>query len=304
MLRALARRVDAWIDRGEGLGPDVDPFGPPLPDQKVAALREAVRNARFEPGPLRSPIALEGTRPTVDLLLRPPATGSTWCVLATPYGAFRSPARLGLYDAHARALRGRGLGVAALEPPFHGARAMQGRRSGWGFVSADLGRTMSATFAYAAEVAALARLLRDRHGAGRIVGLGLSLGGCALGLAAAHAAGFDRLAFLAAVDSPASFYATGANREARRRTLRAAGFGQVAVEEAFRPVAPSTYAAPAPALFAIPAQDQVVPARTQEAWRVAWSGELLELPRHGHGVALASRAVARRLAAWLAAAPA
>lgn len=301
MLRAFARRIDAWIDRGEGLGPDVDPFGPPLPAEEMAQLLAAVRDARFaqsEP-PFRAPVSVEGTADDVAALLRAPREGSAWAILATPYGAFRTPAQLGLYEAHARALGTRGWGVAAIEPPFHGARSVRDQRSGWGFVRADIGHTMRAALAYTAEVAALGRHLREQRGATRVVGVGLSLGGCALGLAAAHAGGFDRLAFLAAVDSPSSFYATGANREARRRTLLAAGYDQARIEEAFRAVAPSTYSAPAPSLFAIPQQDQVVPARTQESWRRAWDGELLELAWQGHGVALASRHAAHKIAEWL-----
>lgn len=305
MLRTFSRGIDAWIDRGEGLGPAMDPFGPPLPEAETRRLLGVVREAGFAEAapPFRAPIPVEGTPDRVDALLRPPPgggdAGEAWCIIATPYGAFRSPAKLGLYEAHARALAARGFGVAAVEPPFHGARSIHDQRSGWGFVRADLGHTMRAALAYAAEVAALQRHLRERLGARRVVGLALSLGGCALGLAAAHAGGFDRLAFLAAVDSPASFYATGSNREARRRTLLSAGYDQARVEAAFAPVAPSAYACPAPSVFAIPAQDQVVPARTQEAWRRAWGGELIDLPWQGHGVGLASRRAAHACAAWL-----
>ena len=302
MLRRLSRGIDAWIDRGEGLGPEVDPFGPPLAAEETARLRAVVRDARFAEArpPFRAPIPIHGTPDDVGALLRPPLEGAAWCVLATPYGAYRSPAQLGLYEAHARALAAHGFGVASVEPPFHGARSVRDQRSGWGFVRADLGHTMRAALAYAAEVAALARHLREQRSARRVVGMALSLGGCALGLAAAHGAGFDALAFLAAVDSPSAFYETGANREARRRTLRAAGYDARRVEEAFLPVAPSTYPAPCPSLFAIPQEDQVVPARTQEAWRRAWGGELLDLGWQGHGVSLASRRAAHAMSEWLA----
>lgn len=301
MLRAIARRIDAWIDRGEGVGPDVDPFGPPLGAAETAQLLAAVRDARFAQAgpPFRAPLSVDGTPDDVAALVRPPQEGNAWAVLATPYGAFRTPAQLGLYEAHARAIAAHGWGLAVIEPPFHGARSVRDQRSGWGFVRADLGHTMRTTLAYAAEVAAMGRHLREQRSATRVVGVGLSLGGCALGLAAAHAGGFERLAFLAAVDSPASFYATGANRESRRNTLLAAGYDQARVEEAFRPIAPSSYAPPAPALFAIPQQDQVVPARSQDAWRAAWNGELLDLAWQGHGVALASRFAAHKIAEWL-----
>lgn len=177
---------------------------------------------------------------------------------------------------------------------------MRERPSGWGFVRADLGHTARAVAAAAAEAMALARWLREVHGATRVVGLGMSLGGAAIGLAAARGAPFDRLAFLAAVDNCASFYATGENREARRRTLRAAGYGPPEIEAAFRAMAPSTYAAPAArVLFAIPPEDLVVPAPTQRAWCAAWKGESMELGWRGHAVGLVDPWVARRIAGWL-----
>ncbi|HUR69488.1 MAG TPA: hypothetical protein VM370_09595 [Candidatus Thermoplasmatota archaeon] len=302
MRAAFSRQVDRWIDRGAGLDGSLDPFGPPLSVEETARALEVVATARFDAGPpFAAPLEIEGTSGRVGALLRPPRRGRAWCVLATPYGAWTKPARLGLYELQARALAARGLGVAAIEPPFHGARSMRGQTSGWGFVRADVGLTMRSVLAYAAEVAALARHLREARGAERVCGFALSLGGCALGLAATQGAPFDRLAFLAAADGPASFYATGANREARRRTLSRAGYGMARVVEAFRAVQPSASQAPrAPSLFAIPAHDLVVPAATQEAWRAAWGGARLDLAWHGHGIALASAAAARGVARWLA----
>lgn len=298
---AISRALDRWIDRGPGADASVDPFGPPLAPDEVARLLATVRDARFpesEP-PFTSPLALADTPARVDALVRAPRRGRAWAVLALPYGGFHKPGALGVYEVQARALAARGFGVAAVEAPYHGARAPRGERSGWGFVRADLGHTQRACAAYASEVGALARFLRERRGAERIVGFGLSLGGNALGLAAALGAPVDRLAFLAAVDNPVSFYATGANRERRRATLAANGVGMPEVDAAFRAFSPSTHARPAPALFAIPRHDQVVPARTQEAWRAAWAGELHDLRWEGHGIALGSPLAAHAVARWL-----
>jgi hypothetical protein len=292
--------VDRLVSRGEGLDATGDPFGPPLAAEESARLLEAIRTARFD-GAMRAPLPVPHGGEAMDLLLRPPREGDSWAVLAPPYGAFSRSRRLGVYGAHGVALARRGFGIAAFGLPFHGARAMTGRPSGWGFVRADLGHTARAVAASAAEAMALARWLRDERGATRVVGLGMSLGGAAVGLAAASGAPFDRLAFLAAVDSCASFYETGANREARRRTLRAAGYGPREVEAAFQPMAPSRFPAPAaPALWAIPPEDLVVPASTQRAWCEAWRGEALELGWRGHAIALGDPIVADKLAAWLA----
>lgn len=299
-MRPIGRALDRLVSRGEGLDANGDPFGPPLPDEEIARLLEVVRRARFDAG-LRAPVALPDAGEEIDVVLRPPRRGRSWAVVAPPYGAFSRPGRLGVYAAHAIALARAGFGLVAFSLPYHGARAMPTRPSGWGFVRADLGHTARAVAASAAEAAALARWLRETRDAQRVVGLGMSLGGAAVGLAAAMGAPFDRLAFLAAVDSCASFYETGQNREARRRTLRAAGFGPREVEAAFRAVAPSTYPAPAAqALFAIPPEDLVVPASTQRAWCDAWKGEAWELAWHGHAVALGDPFVAERIARWLA----
>lgn len=299
---SVGRAIDGFLSRGEGLGPEGDPFGAPLAASETAAALDVIGRASFVEAapPFRSPLEVPGTTREVGVLLQPAREGRAWCILALPYGGFRSPGALGLYAMHAALLRREGLGVAALELPFHGSRAMPGFPSGWGYVRADLGHTMRALAASAAEAMALARWLRDARGATHVTGLGLSLGASGLGLAAARGAPVDRLAFVAAVDSPASFYATGENREARRRTLRAAGFPQARVEDAFRPLAPSTHPEPpSPALFVVPEPDQVVPARTQEAWRATWRGEGVRLRWEGHGLALASPAVAARVAKWL-----
>lgn len=299
-MRTLARVIDRLIDRGEGLGPLEDPFGPPLPRAEEERLLDAIRCARFD-ADLRAPIPIEGTADRAEVLLRPPRAGSSWVLLAPPYGTFQRPARIGPYGAHLRALSRAGFGIAALALPFHGGRAMEGRTSGWGFVRADLGHTARAVASGAAEAMALARWLREEKGATRLAGFGMSLGGTAIGLSAALGAPFDKLAFLAAVDSCASFYETGANREARRRTLRAAGVGPAEVEAAFRAMAPSSYAAPpAPALFAIPPEDLVVPAATQRAWCDAWHAEPMDLGWRGHGTGLTDPIVAERIAKWLA----
>ena len=305
----IGRAVDAFLSRGEGLDERGDPFGPPLSSDETDRQLRVVREARYEEAgpPFRTPLPLADTDPRVHVVLQPPPAGASgaWALLAPPYGAFARPADLGLYAMHARALRRRGLGVAAIALPYHGERVMPGRPSGWGFVRADLGHTSRALVAAAAETMALARWLREARGATRLVGLGVSLGGAALGLAAALGAPVDRLAFLAAVDNPAAFYATGRNREARRHTLRKAGYDAPRIVEAFRRVSPSSHAPPpAPALWAIPAQDAIVPAPAQDAWRAAWGGEAMRLRWEGHGVALASPVVARRLARWLAPTPA
>lgn len=300
-MRTLGRAFDRLVSRGEGLDHRGDPFGPPLSDAEAKRLLDAVRGARFRDG-LRAPIEAPGSSAQVEVVLRPPPRGgSAWAVLGPPYGAFARPGSFGVYAAHPRALAAQGFGVAALALPYHGARVMPGQPSGWGFVRADLAHTARTVAAGAAEVAALARWLREERGATRVVGLGMSLGGATVGLAAAMGAPFDRLAFLAAVDTCASFYATGQNREARRRTLRAAGFGPMEIEEAFRAVAPSSHPAPAaPALFAIPPEDLVVPASAQRAWCAAWRGEARELGWRGHAVALVDPTVACGIARWLA----
>lgn len=299
-MRSIGRAFDRLVSRGEGLDADGDPFGPPLSQAEAARLLDVVRSARFDAEP-RAAVALPDAGEAIDVVLRPPRRGRAWAVVAPPYGAFSRPGRLGVYAGHAVSLARAGFGLAAFSLPYHGARAMPTRPSGWGFVRADLGHTARAVAASAAEAAALARWLREERDAERVVGLGMSLGGAAVGLAAALGAPFDRLAFLAAVDSCASFYETGQNREARRRTLRAAGYGPREVEVAFRAVAPSTHPAPvAPALFAIPPEDLVVPASTQRAWCRAWRGEPWELGWRGHAVALGDPFVADRIARWLA----
>lgn len=303
VLPQLGRLVDTLLSRGEGLDARGDPFGPPLSDDETARLLDVVRHARFDERapPFTSPIPMVDTWPRVPVVLRPPRRGATWAILAHPYGGFAAAGKLGLYEVHARLLDLAGIGIAAPEAPYHGARAQPERPSGWGFVRADLAHTTRAILASAAEVMALARHLREVRGARRVVGLGISLGGEAVGLAAALGAPFDRLAFLAAVDNPASFYATGENREARRRTLAANGFGMTEVARAYEAVAPSTYPAPsAPGVWAIPEHDLVVPAATQRAWRDAWRGERMDLVFEGHGLALSSPLVAWRLARWLA----
>jgi dienelactone hydrolase len=292
--------VDGFVSRGEGLDASGDPYAPPLSRAESDALLDRVRTARFDPD-MRAPIPLPEGGAEMDLLVRPPRTGHRWAVIAPPYGAFARPGSLGVYGAHAAALARRGFGVAAVGLPYPGRRTPETRPSGWGFVRADLAHTARAVAASAAEVVALARWLREERGATRVVGLGMSLGGAAMGLASAMRAPLDRVAFLAAVDSCASFFETGQNREARRRTLRAAGVGPREVEAAFRSMAPSSYSRPdAPALFAIPPEDLVVPAITQRAWRDAWSGATMDLGWRGHAIALADSLVARRVAAWLA----
>lgn len=305
MLRPLGRAIDGFLSRGAGLDENGDPFGPPLTPEEREACLDRIRSARFAQTspPYLSPLPLPDTSPDVHVVLMPPVTGRSWAVLVPPYGAFAKPTRLGLYGIHARALQRRGYGVAVLHLPYHGARAMPDRPSGWGFVRADLGHTSRALAAGAAETMALARHLREESGAERVIGIGMSLGGAAVGLAASMGAPFDGLGFIAAVDNPASFYGTGQNREARRKTLLAQGYDIPRVAEAFAPFAPSTYAPPLPPerlRFAIPPQDLVVPPSWQEAWRVAWSGSDVKLHWHGHGTALASALVAERVVDALA----
>lgn len=299
----LSRALDRWIDRGEGVDETQDPYGPPLASEASARLLDIIRRARFAGSapPFTSAIPLPDTPDRVGALFRAPRKGNAWAVLALPYGGFFRPGRLGVYEVQARSLAAAGLGLAAVEPPYHGARAVPGKRSGWGFVRADLGHTARACASAAADVAALARHLREARGATRVVGLGISLGGNALGLACAMGAPVERLAFLAAVDNPVSFYATGSNRERRRRTLAKAGLTMTDVARAFEPFAPSTYPPPAPALFAIPRHDLVVPATTQEAWRARWRGEHRDLRWEGHGIALGTPIAARAASRWLAA---
>jgi hypothetical protein len=273
--------------------------------RRLLGIARAARFAEAEP-PFLSPLTPPGGEASVPVLLEPPAQGSAWAVLAPPYGAFARPGQLGLYATHARALRRQGFGVAALPLPYHGARVMPGLPSGWGFVRADLGSTSRSLASAAAEAAALARHLKEVRGASRVVGMGLSLGGAAVGLAAALGAPYDALALLAAVDNPASFYATGRNREARRRTLAAAGFDNGRVAQAFLPFSPSTHPAPLPPErlhFGIPPHDLIVPPSWQESWRRSWTGTLHRLSGQGHGTALASPGVAHRMARALRASP-
>ena len=306
MLPAIARLVDDVISRGEGLDARGDPFGPPLDAATCARTLEAIRAARFD-GPLipaRSPLAPPGGSDEVHVLLQRPREGNRWALFLPPYGAYDARGQPGLYAIHSRTLSRAGFGVAAVSLPYHGRRALAGKPSGYGFVRADLGVTALALASAAAEVVALARHLREHEGAEQVAGLGISLGGAALGLASALGAPVDAAAFLAAVDNCASFYYTGKNRAARRATLAAAGYDQARVAEAFQPFAPSTYAAPVRGerlVFAIPPEDRVVPAEAQERWRDAWHGHGVRLRGHGHATAIASPFVAARLARELAA---
>lgn len=303
MLPALGRAVDRFLSRGEGLDERGDPYGPPLAPEETRRLLRVVQDAPSagEP-PFPTPLAPPAGGHLVGV--RRFGEGARWALVAPHYGSLAHPTRLGVTAGLVRALQRRGFAVAVVEGPYHGTRALPGLPSGWGFVRADLGMTMRAFLSSAADVASLARRLREREGARTLVGVGVSLGGAAVGLAAANGARFDALGLLAAVDNPASFYATGQNREARRRTLAAAGYDPARVEDAFRPIAPSSFPAPLPAprtTFAIPPHDGVVPAPTQEAWRRAWGGTHQRLSGHGHATALASPGVARRLAEALAA---
>lgn len=279
VLSGVARVLDGLVSRGEGLDAQGDPFGPPLADEAVAAALARIRDGRAEPH--------------VHLA---PGPGTRWVVVGHHYGAERT-----VLAVHRRAWRQHGWGVATLWLPYHGPRTLDGRPQGWGFVRADLASTATAVADGAEETVALARRLRA-EGATEVVGLGLSLGGAVIGLAAACGARFDALGFVAAVDGCGSFYRTGANREARRRTLLAEGYDTARVDAAFRPLAPSSFPPPLPPeqiLFAIPPEDLVVPPETQEAWRGTWGGRALPMRGHGHVTALASPRVASRVAAAL-----
>lgn len=302
MLRTIGRAVDWTLSRGPGLDAAADPFGAPLAPQEAEALLAAIRRAPPAPTPFVSPLPPPGGSANVEVRLV--GEGPRWALVAPHYGSLVHPRRLGVTGALVRALRGEGYAVALIALPYHASRAVEGHESGWGFVRADLAATARAVASSAAETMALARRLRETHGAERLVGIGVSLGGVAVGLSAACGAPFDAAGFLAAVDNPASFYATGQNRAARRATLAAHGFGARETAAAFAPVAPSTHAPPLPSarlVFAIPSEDAIVPPATQEAWRGAWRGRALALRGHGHGTAIASPAVAARLVAALAA---
>jgi len=226
--------------------------------------------------------------------------GARWALVAPHYGSLERGRGLGVTGTLVAALRAEGFAVALLELPYHGSRAEAGRPSGWGFVRADLGATQRAFLDAARDAMMLSRALRQ-DGATRVVGVGISLGACGLGLAAALGAPLDAAAFVAGVDNAASFYGTGANRAARRATLLAHGYDLARVEAAFAPTSPSSFARPAArCAFVIPPHDGVVPAAWQERWRLAWEGALLPSGGHGHGTALASRGVARAVARWLA----
>lgn len=302
MLASVARAVDRLVSRGRGLDASGDPFAPPLPAGEVARLLDVVRRAPAAPSTcFPSPLPPPGGDPVVEVRLV--GKGPRWALLAPHYGSLSHPKRLGVTSGLVRALRHAGWSVALVALPYHASRRVPGRPSGWGFVRADLAATQRAVLSSAAEVVAVARRLCDVEGAERLAGVGASLGGAGVGLAAAHGAPFDALAFLAAVDNPAAFYATGANRAARRATLAAAGYGAAETVAAFASVAPSAYAAPSvsPRVFAIPPEDGVVPAAAQVAWCDAWKGTRLDLRGHGHATALASARVARRVVAALSA---
>lgn len=276
MFAPLARALDGFVSRGEGLDASGDPFGPPLSSDEVAAALARVRAGDATPH-----------------LHLAPGRSRKWVVLGHHYGAERT-----VVAVHRRAWLRRGWGVATPWLPYHGPRAPEGRPQGWGFVRADLGATSRTVADSAAETVALAQRLRA-EGASQVVGVGLSLGGAVVGLAAACGAPFDGLGLVAAVDGCGSFYRTGANREARRRTLLAAGYDAPRVDAAFRPFAPSSFPPPLPPqrmVFAIPPEDRVVPAATQETWRAAWGGRALDMRGHGHVSALASPWVAARVA--------
>lgn len=276
VLAPVARTLDRLVSRGEGLDASLDPFGPPLGEAEAAHAVARVRAGAAEP---------QVTLERGDL--------SRWVVLVPHYGAERT-----VLSVHHRAWRRRGFGVATLSLPYHGPRTLAGRPQGWGFVRADLGATARAVADGAAEAVALARRLRA-EGAERVLGVGLSLGGAVVGLAAACGAPFDGLGLVAPVDGCGSFYRTGANREARRRTLLAAGYDAERIDAAFRALAPSSFPTPLPrgrVVFAIPPEDGVVPSWTQEAWRAAWDARALPMTGHGHVSALLSPRVAARVA--------
>lgn len=307
-MSALRAVLDRLAARAYHPAPGVDTFAPPIEAAEAASLLAAVAAARFpEPEPpFTSPLpAPEARNDRVPARVLHEPKGERWVVLAPPYGSLTPTGDPGLYAMHAHRLARRGFGVALLPLPFHGQRGYPGRPSGWGFVRADLASTSRAIARAAADAAALARHLRDARGAGWVGGFGISLGGAAVGLAAALARGsFDALALLAAVDNPASFYYTGWRRAFRRVELAEHGYGENEVRRAFAPFAPSSHPAPFTgdrAIFAVPPLDGTVPARTQEAWRRAWRGERAAAWGHGHVSAIVDPFLAGRLARRLAA---
>lgn len=294
MLRVVSRVGDWLVSRGQGLNEAGDPFAPPLPKSEVQALLEQVRAAPAAPSlPFESPLPPPGGSPTVEV--RTFGTKPPWAIIAPHYGSLEDPGRIGITGGLVHALRRDGYAVALIALPYHSTRRLSDHPSGWGFVRADLGATARCVVSAAAEMMALAKRLQPE------IGIGVSLGGAGLGLAAALGAPFKRLAFVAAVDNPGSFYATGANRELRRKTLLANGFGAAQTLRAFGDIAPSSFSAPTSrCLFAIPDHDGVVPTEAQIAWANAWGGTRLVLSGHGHATTLASPKVASRVVEALA----
>lgn len=303
LLGTLARAVDRFISRDDGLDAWAQDRYHPGPDAgEVARLLDVAREARFpeRAPPFRS--ALPHGHPENEVIrvaLDDAPADARWAILAPPYGALARDGAAGLYALHARALRQAGYAVALYPLPFHGARAVANEASGWGLVRADLRETVRAMAESAADAGALARWLAAR-GAREVAGFGVSLGGHAVALAAALGAPIARLALLAPVDSAVSFYWTGGKRESLRRAIARGGGARADVEAAFAPFAPSSYARPCPTTFAVPPHDLIVPTATQVAWRAKWDGASVPMPALGHATAIASPAVAARLARALA----
>lgn len=291
----LVGRVGDWfVSRGTGANATEDPFAPPLTPIEVDDILDQIRAAPAASSlPFQSPLPPPGGSALVEV--RTFGTKPPWAIVAPHYGSLEDSGRIGITGGFVHALRRGGYSVALIALPYHSSRRVPNQLSGWGFVRADLGATARAIGSAAAEITSLARRLEPE------IGIGLSLGGAGLGLAAALGAPFARLAFVAAVDNPGSFYATGANRENRRKTLLANGFGAAQTIGAFERIAPSSFPAPAArSVFAIPTFDGVVPTQAQVAWANAWGGTQLELSGHGHATALASPRVATRVVEALA----
>lgn len=291
--------MDRYLSRDDGKDPwALDRYHAGPTPEETAGLLAIARGARFteDAPPFRS--ALPHGHPEnewIHVALDDAPREARWAILAPPYGALRRDGAPGLYAMHARALRRAGFAVALAPLPFHGPRAVAGEVSGWGLVRADLRETARAMAESAADAGALARWLTDR-GAREVVGFGISLGGHAIGSAAALGAPFARLALLAAVDNPVSFYWTGEKRESLRRAIARGGGTRGDVERAFAPLSPSSHAAPCPSFFAVPPNDEIVPASAQATWRAKWDGAFVPASALGHASAIASPGLAARLA--------
>lgn len=207
-------------------------------------------------------------------LLITAGTDAPWAVVVPGYatGALPPYGYSLFQSAHGRALLGRQINVALMDPPHHLARKRRGFLSGEGFFSPDLQETQQSLRQGAADLISLVRWLQHLSGQPAAI-WGTSLGGCIAGLAATQLPELGALALLEPLDNPGDVLAEVGGAREILSELEQHGVERVDLPRRLAAVAPSSYLPALPLeriLFVTPQWDQVVPARFQERFWEAW----------------------------------